>query len=469
MRWPFRPKTLSGMLNLYLGLGLGIFTLLAGLLIYQLVSHTLEQALRDKAEALSQQLALVTLDSVLMRDYAVIERYAEDLVRQGQGILYLKITTDQADTLAEVGSLEDLAPKNYLHQTSIISFMDRPIGQIDLVYSRQLIEQTFSQIMLLAFSGLLVILLVQSWLIKRLLRQRLINPIQQLVEALNPLNQSLTEPLISADQPQEVQTLQRIFADLNHAIAQHISELEQAHAFTTQATERLRDGQRLAAIGQMAAGLAHNLNTPLANIIGYAQMAYASTDDDAMQQRMLVIERQAKNSAQVVRSLLTAARAPKAQLQSLLTLDFLTAFNQLVKPVLQQKGLKNLQTDGENVCIEADFSLLEQVLFNLLGNAVEAGADQITITSGHNEHQAWLQILDNGEGIKPENQTHIFEAFMTTKPAGKGTGLGLYLSVQMLKSMQAKLSLTQSEPGQTCFRIEFPLCNMSNPQCQNPV
>ncbi len=70
MVFSLRPKTLSGLLNLYLGLGLGVFTLLAGVLIYQLVSHTLEQTLRDKAQALSQQLALVTLDSVLMRDYA---------------------------------------------------------------------------------------------------------------------------------------------------------------------------------------------------------------------------------------------------------------------------------------------------------------------------------------------------------------------------------------------------------------
>ncbi|MGE4502288.1 MAG: sensor histidine kinase [Thiomicrospira sp.] len=464
-----RPKTLSGLLNFYLAFALIMFTFIAGIFVHQLVSHTLEKTLHDKANALSQQLALVTLDSVLIRDYAVIERFADDLIKQGDGIMYLKIVTTQAETLAETGNLEQANQTHNLWLTTPIMFLQRPIGYIEMAYSQALVAQTFNQIMALGIAGLVMILLFQSWFIKRLLQQRLIHPVTQLLQEFNPLKNTEVALDLTPHESEEVKNLRRIFQAKNKEITRHIKDNEQAHQLTQQAIERLRDGQRLAAIGQMAAGLAHNLNTPLANIIGYAQMAYASTDDDAMQQRMLVIERQAKNSAQMVRSLLTAARAPKAQLQSLLTLDFLTAFNQLVKPVLQQKGLKNLQTDGENVCIEADLSLLEQVLFNLLGNAVEAGADQITITSGHNEHQAWLQIIDNGEGIKPENQTHIFEAFMTTKPAGKGTGLGLYLSVQMLKSMQAKLSLTQSEPGQTCFQIEFPLCNMSNPQCQNPV
>lgn len=447
-----RPKTLSGQLNLYLGLGLAVFAVLAGLLIHQLVSHTLDQTLRDKAEALSQQLALVTLDSVLMRDYAVIERYADDLVKQGHGIVYLKIVTDQQEVLAQAGQMPG-DEHRVLKQVTPIEFLNRDIGQIELYYSRELVQQTFRNLMAIGLLGLVLILVLQSWLIKWFLQRRLVHPVQLLVETIQPLSESMeTSTAHLANQPEEVRQIQQHFEQLNASIQAHISALKKAHLFTTQANERLRDGQRLAAIGQMAAGLAHNLNTPLANIVGYAQMTLQSTDDPKLQERMHIIERQAKSCSGVVKSLLNAARRPDTQLMELDLKPFLQSFCDLVRPVLQQKGLKHLRLHAKPLCILADESLLEQVLFNLLDNAVDAGANEIEIQLNH---QAWLDIIDNGEGIPANKHQAIFEAFITTKAAGKGTGLGLFLSQQMLKSMHSSLSLVASQPGQTHFRIDL--------------
>ena len=445
-----KPKTLSGLLNLYLGVGLTLFTLLAGVFLHQVVSHTLEDTLRDKAQALSQQLALMTLDSVLIRDYAVIERFADDLVNQSNDILFLQITTTGQDVLAQVGERPDLNASSVLFQTTPIQFMNRPMGEIELVYSRALVEQTFRQIMSFAFFGLLGLLLIQSWLIKRLLAAKLIHPIEQLINSLNPLHHQL-QATLKPNAPQEVEALNHIFNQLRQDISKHIAELEKAHAFSSQATERLKDGQRLAAIGQMAAGLAHNLNTPLANIIGYAQMVSATTEDEAIQKRMAVIERQAKNSAQVVKSLLNASRSPKAENQRIEAQPYLQSFCQLVQPVLKQKGLQQIKLQLDNLAFQADGGLLEQVLFNLFGNAVEAGATEITLTLTTCDKQACLSVIDNGSGIPAEIQTQIFEAFMTTKPSHQGTGLGLFLAHQMLKSMQARLKLQHSEPGYTEF------------------
>ncbi|MBE0471394.1 MAG: HAMP domain-containing histidine kinase [Methyloprofundus sp.] len=456
MKFEFRPQTLSAQLNLYLGLGLGVFALLAAILIHLLVSHTLEQTLRDKAEALSQQLALVTLDSVLMRDYAVIERYADDLVKQGHGIVYLKIITEQDQVLAQSGTLPK-SQKNALRQVTPIFFLNREIGQIELHYSRELVQKTFRNLMALGLLGLVLILIVQSWLIKWFLQRRLIHPIQALVGAMDPLSKNLEHHTDSTtNQPEEVRQIQAHFNQLNASIREHISALNQAHHFTTQATERLRDGQRLAAIGQMAAGLAHNLNTPLANIIGYAQMTAQATEDNKLQARMQVIERQAKTCSGVVKSLLNASRRPDTQLTQFDLKPFLQNFCDLVRPVLQQKGLKTLQLDIEPLKVQADESLLEQVLFNLLDNAVDAGADTIIIQLNH---QAWLDIIDNGEGIPEDKHQAIFEAFITTKAAGKGTGLGLFLSQQMLKSMQSSLTLIASKPGHSHFRIALAKAN----------
>ncbi|UQB43440.1 HAMP domain-containing histidine kinase [Thiomicrospira microaerophila] len=453
LRHRWQPKTLSGLLNLYLGLGLTLFTLLAGVFLHVIVSHTLEDTLRDKAQALSQQLAVMTLDSVLMRDYVVIERFAEDLVRQSNDILFLHIQTIDGETLAKVGDDQRASTIAHFHQTTPILFMQRSIGEIQLVYSRDLVEQTFKQIMLFALGGLLVLLGLQSWLIRRLLAAKLIHPIEQLLANLNPLKQALNQAEAFPDQPVEVLGLQTIFNQLKQDINKHIKALEQAHSLSNKMVEKLNDGQRLAAIGQMAAGLAHNLNTPLATIIGYSQMVYSTSDDDAIKKRMQIIERQAKTSAEVVKSLLNASRAPNANLSELQASDYLDSFCKLLKPILKQKGLQTIKLDLESIKISADGGLLEQVLFNLFGNAVEAGATEIHVKLNAQNNQAWLSIIDNGAGIPPDLQSEVFKAFVTTKPSHQGTGLGLFMANQMLNSMHAHLELITSKPGYTEFRL----------------
>ena len=458
---PFwRTPTLSGLLNFYLGLGLTGFTLLAALFFHQIVAHTLEDTLRDKAQALSEQLALMTLDSVLIRDYAVIERFADDLVHQSQDIVYLRISTLEGDLLAESGIKPQDYASQYLQQTTPILFIHRPLGEIELIYSRELINSTLNKMMILAFLGLLGLLVLQSWLIKKLLAAKLIQPIEQLLSRLNPLHSSLNlTPLLLKHAPKEVEALNGIFNQLQQDINSHIQALEQAHQFSNQMTERLRDAQRLASIGQMAAGLAHNLNTPLANIIGYAQMVKSATHDATIQKRMQIIERQAKTSAEVVKSLLNASRSPKAELVTLEGAAYLTSFCALVTPVLKQKGLRQLHQQIDAVNFIADGGMLEQVLFNLFGNAVEAQATEITVklTSEHNPTpsgiKVWLHIIDNGNGIPAQLQTMIFDAFVTNKPSHQGTGLGLFIAKQMIEAMHGELELVKSQSGHTEFKI----------------
>ncbi len=471
-RWltQIKPTSLSGQINLYLSSGLIVFTLVASLVLYHAVSHALEQTLKDKAQALASQLAVVSLDSILIRDYAVIERFADELVQQSPDILYLQITsynprTKEPVRLAQAGdsSFRSATTAQTLVHTSPILFMDRPQGEIELVYSTRVIEQTFLQIMLLGLVGLMLLLALQFWLVKRLLASQLIAPITQLVASIHLLKVPSSDPdtastvrLLTSNAPTELRQLDNHIKDQQIQLQNYLDELQHIQQMTHKLTERLRDGQRLATIGQMAAGLAHNLNTPLATIIGYAQILQTTSNDEAVQQRAVIIERQAFNSAEVVKSLLNASRLPKADMTQVALKPYLQRFCQLISPILKQKGLQQIEESLEDIHVTTDAGILEQVLFNLLGNAVEAGAHKIALHLTTHNKQACLQIIDDGQGIPAELQSEIFKAFVTSKPAHQGTGLGLYMAQEMLSLIQGELTLLSSQPGQTVFSLQLP-------------
>lgn len=464
-----KPKTLSGQINLYLSSGLVIFTLVASLVLYHTVSHAIEQTLKDKTTALAEQLAVVSLDALLMRDYAIIERYAEEVVKQSQDILYLEITSHNPNSLgpqllAQAGKTEYANELNHhwhSQQTPIL-FMNRHIGDIQMVYSTDVVKHTFFQIMVFGLIGLIALLALQFMIVKRLLASQFIQPLRML---LNQNTLITTDKLVgksfTKQPPQEFQALEQQFHDQQTKIKNYIEQLEQAHNMSSAMAERLNDGQRLAAIGQMAAGLAHNLNTPLATILGYAQMLEASNDPDT-QKRASIIARQARNSAEVVTSLLNASRLPKAEMTVTSLQPFLHHFCALIMPILKPKGLRSVELPKIDCIVNTDPGLLEQVLFNLFNNAVDAQASVIQLSLTTQVNQACLVIADNGHGIDDDLKATIFKAFVTTKPSNKGTGLGLYMAKTMLLTMQANIELDSSHHGRTAFKLTLPLNEKSN-------
>lgn len=452
-----RRITLSGLISLYAGGALAVLALILGLAMQQSISRILDDALRDKAGALARQLAIVSLDSVLTYDYGTLERYVGDLAAS-RNVVYVRVQRADGELLAEAGEGERSRDASVVAIAEPVRLTGQTIGEVLVAYDRQGVDRTMALLTLAGIVGLLVLTIVLFYLLRALLRDRLVEPVRALADSVNPLRNDppLAMPL-KQSVPEEIEQLAETFTRLQSDVRRHIEELEQANRLARSATARLCQEQRLATIGQMAAGLAHGLNTPLGNIIGYAQQGRKDAGDERGRQRLEVIERQARKCSEIVRDLLTSARAPETVIQRVDLDHLVRATATLIRPVIRDHGVTTVDIDSPGSCwVAGDVSGLEQVLFNLFSNAAQAGASALRVAVRCDAQGGALVVQDNGPGIDTVHHAKIFEPFFTTKAAGTGTGLGLYLCRTLLQSMHGRIELAESKPGRTVFRLWLP-------------
>ena len=227
---------------------------------------------------------------------------------------------------------------------------------------------------------------------------------------------------------------------------------------------RLAQAEKLSTLGRLISGVAHELNNPLATIIGYSQLLRgARAGDEKLPKRLETLAREAERCRRIVQGLLSFARQHEPERKPL-------SLNQVVEGAISLLGYQ-LRVDGIEVerelsrdlpAIEGDAHELEQVLVNLLTNAAHAirgVSERGTVTLCTRAEPCGtvvLEIRDSGPGIPEEVRARIFEPFFTTKSAGQGTGLGLSLVQAILSGHGGTIeALGHAEPG-TTFRITLP-------------
>ena len=240
----------------------------------------------------------------------------------------------------------------------------------------------------------------------------------------------------------------------------------QAESFNTmvetlkETQEQLIQKEKLASVGQLAAGVAHEINNPLGSVLLYADILCKETPEEDQQQRedLQMIIREATRCKTIVNDLLNFSRQNEILAQD-------TNLNEVLRELAEEQGKQdlykniNIVTDLDPALgtIQADPLQLHQVFINLMNNAAEAmpsGGDLILRTrKGPNPGFATIEVQDTGVGIPEENMKKIFTPFFTTKPIGKGTGLGLAIIYGIVKMHRGQISV-QSKPGQgTTFTI----------------
>jgi two-component system, NtrC family, sensor kinase len=222
--------------------------------------------------------------------------------------------------------------------------------------------------------------------------------------------------------------------------------------------------EKLVAMGQLAAGVAHELNTPLGNMLGYAQLLLEATDDDSARQKYAgIIKDETRRCSRIIHNLLNYARKEHCYGDSC---EINTLIEEVVDTFVSCRLRRHQITverelDPANPVAEGGCGELEIVLTNLLINAIQAlegvKSPRIVIRSGTDgAGRVYVAVQDNGPGIPAEIRTRLFEPFFTTKEVGDGSGLGLAISHAMLARRGGIIKLDTEYTAGARFVIKCP-------------
>jgi PAS domain S-box-containing protein len=227
--------------------------------------------------------------------------------------------------------------------------------------------------------------------------------------------------------------------------------------------QQIIQSERLAAMGQMIGGFAHELNNPLTSILGMAELLQENESSEGARKQLAVLHKEARRAAEIVQNLQYFARPP-APGRSQVNL------NELVQRTVQMQAYplrkSNITVDflpEPNIpAIIADPNQLMQVFLNLLLNAEQAIRESrekgtIRVRMGRKPDSVWIVFQDDGPGIAPENLTHIFDPFFTTKRPGRGTGLGLSICKTVLREHGGNIEAASAPDGGAVFTITLPV------------
>lgn len=440
-------RSLAFRLTAILGVAWLFFFVVLGAVIWHTTLRLVEQAQADKAQALASQLAAVSLDAVLMRDYGTLERYLADL---SGAVAFAEIRRADGQILGSTGTrAPDLTMLRAPMRVSG-GGVEEEVGEVLAQYDPTPGRRAVWQLAGLLAGGLALFAGLTFWALRRLLLNQLIKPVAGLIAQADPEQAALSVP---DSAPAEIVALATAIGGLRERISQHLAEAEEAAQARNEALRRLCSEQRLAAIGQIAGEVAHELNTPLSNILGYAQSALPLTEAGELRESLETIESQARRAGQIVRDMLTAARAPAPSMQKLDLTALCAAFVRLVTPLSRKQGCAIALETEAPLWVRADPARVEQILFNLVFNAVQAGARSVWLDAAG--AVPGIVVRDDGPGLPENVRARLFEPFVTTKPAGQGTGLGLAISQRLAREMKAELSCVETGPG--CqFQLIFP-------------
>ncbi|HSW51124.1 MAG TPA: ATP-binding protein [Bryobacteraceae bacterium] len=231
---------------------------------------------------------------------------------------------------------------------------------------------------------------------------------------------------------------------------------------------QLVNAEKLASLGTLAAGVAHEINNPLGVILGFCELLLRKAEPGSqMHDDLATIERQGLVCKETVENLLSFARAENQRREFSDLNACIEDIAKIVRHLLEKNGIHLVMKLGDGLPpVKGDARQLQQVFLNLITNAMAAMASGGTLTIRsfleRSTRRAVAQFQDSGAGIPPEHIDHIFEPFFTTKPEGQGTGLGLFVSYGIVSSYGGTIECASTpatalgqQPG-TTFTVKLP-------------
>lgn len=241
-------------------------------------------------------------------------------------------------------------------------------------------------------------------------------------------------------------------AKLYENLRKQMAELKEAQ-------EQLVQAAKLAAIGELASNIAHEINNPLTSILGYSELIKEEVDINNIMRDIEVIEKESLRARDIVHQLLEFSRKRPLEIKEIQINDIMSEVLALAAVPLKDSNIKLSKFYGDIPLIEGDANQLKQVFLNVINNAIFAmqggGSLGVTTTMMANDN-VHIEIHDTGKGIPKEILQRIFEPFFTTKQE-KGTGLGLSVSYKIIQSHNGRIDVESEEGRGTKFTIVLPV------------
>jgi C4-dicarboxylate-specific signal transduction histidine kinase len=256
--------------------------------------------------------------------------------------------------------------------------------------------------------------------------------------------------------------LRRLSAELNEERARsrtQVAELERRNEELLRLQAELVAADRLATVGKLASGVAHEVGNPLSGILGYLTvLRMRAPENPGVAEVVDRIEHEVKRIDQIVRGLLELGRPSRGKAQPL---DVRPVIDSCVRLVSAGQDFREVQVTvdaPDSLWLRAESGPLSQVLVNLLINAAQAmnGRGRLVVRACAGDDRGTISVEDEGPGLSEEVRAHLFEPFFTTRPPGQGTGLGLAVSRHLLTQFEGALSAANRPEGGAAFTITLP-------------
>jgi len=369
-----------------------------------------------------------------------------------------------------------LAPK-YLAVSSPLYFQDRVIGAVAFRSSLAPIYETLRRVQKIVIAYILLDTLILTLVGILLLSRIVVKPIRKMLRMASEYKDGRMIPVPIESSTNEIGELSRSLAamlkrlDENKSELQaHISSLERANADLQQAQSGLVRSEKLASVGRLAAGVAHEIGNPISITLGYLELL-RNTDVTEEERKDFLerLEMEISRINRIIRQLLDFSRPSSAKPEKTHAHDVLQRTMTILKPQPMMQGIEiSYRPEAVNDLLVADPNRLQQVFVNIVMNAADALADGGEGSSGErekillirtesDEKHFIVEFSDSGPGIAQEELTHIFDPFYTTKEPGKGTGLGLSVCYRIVESMGGVIKAESIQGQGASFVVTLPL------------
>ena len=334
-------------------------------------------------------------------------------------------------------------------------------GQVIGILYVGILEEKFTDMrinIVSTFIGVTILGIAIAFGVTLVLANSIVKPVSRLTTASRHIADGDFSYKVDIKSNDEIGELGNIFNFMVRSIRERDTKIKEF------AQAKMAEAERLAMIGQLAAGVAHEINNPLTGIILYCDIVLKSMPEDDVKRKSLEkIYHEAMRCKSIVKGLLDFARHKKPETKEASVNQTLETTLSLVKnqPLFHNIHLKN-DLDQSLPLIKIDAGQIQQVFMNIIMNAVEAmdGKGDLSIKSQLSEDEKYIEIsfTDTGPGIKSEHLKRIFEPFFTTKDASHGgVGIGLAISYRIIRNHNGRVDVTSEMRKGTTFTIKLPV------------